>query len=83
MSCATEVKALPGIFGHPVDLCHKVEAPATVSCVDGHGWPRRAGLYASDLLAGHDSGAAIELEAPQVRAGRYLRSGWHRTVLLR
>ena len=25
MSCAKEVEALPGMFGHAVDLCHKVE----------------------------------------------------------
>jgi hypothetical protein len=69
------------IFGHAVDLCHKVEVLRRLTCADGHGWPRRAGPYASDLLAGHGSGAAIELEAPQVRACRYLRSGWHRTDL--
>jgi hypothetical protein len=57
----------------------KLRYPATVTCADGQGWPRRARLYASDLLAGHGSGAAIELEAPQVRACKYLRSGWHRT----
>jgi hypothetical protein len=27
----------------------------TVTCADGHGWPHPAGLYASDLLAGHGS----------------------------
>ena len=54
-----------------------------MTCADGHGWPRQAGLYASDLLTGHGSGAAIELEAPQVRTCRYLRSGWHRTASVR
>ena len=74
-ACATEVEGLPRIFRHPVDLCHKVEAPAIVTCVDGHGWPRREGLYASDLLAGHADGAAIELETPQVRAGKVPQVG--------
>jgi hypothetical protein len=58
----------------------KLSYSTTVTCADGHGWPHPAGLYASDLLAGHGSGAAIELEAPQVRVCRYLRSGWHRTA---
>ena len=58
-----------------MDLCHKVEVPATVTCVDGHGWPRRAGLYASDLLAGHGSGVAIELEALQVRTQKVPQVG--------
>jgi hypothetical protein len=37
MSCAKEVEALPRIFGHAVDFCHKVEVPAAVTCADGHG----------------------------------------------
>ena len=57
----------------------KLRYSATVTCTDGHGRPRRPGLYASDLLAGRGSGAAIKLEAPQVMACSYLRSGWHRT----
>ena len=60
-------------------LATKLRYSAVVTCTNGPEWPRRAGLYASDLLAGHGSGAAIELEAPQVRARRFLRSGWHRT----
>jgi len=79
VSCAKEVEALPRKLGHAVDLCTKLRYTATVTCADGHGWPRRARLHASDLLAGHGSGAAIKLEAPQVRACRYRRSGWHRT----
>lgn len=57
----------------------KLRHSTTVTCTDGHGWPRRAGLDTSGLLARHGSGAAIELEAPQVKACGYLRSGWHRT----
>jgi hypothetical protein len=37
VSCAKAVEALPRIFGHAVDLCHKVEVPAAVTCADGHG----------------------------------------------
>ena len=36
-SCAKEDEALPRIFGHAVDLCHKVEVPAAMTCADGHG----------------------------------------------
>jgi hypothetical protein len=79
VSCATEVEVLPGVFGHGLDLCHKGEAPVTLTCVDGHGCPGRLRLNASDLLAGHGGGVAIELEALQVRARSCLRSGWHRT----
>ena len=46
-----------------------------MTSANGHGWPRRAGLYASDLLAAHDRGAAIELEASQVRACRSRGTG--------
>lgn len=55
--CAEEDEALPRISGHAVHLCHKVEVLRRLTCADGRGWPRRAGLYASDLLAGHSGGA--------------------------
>jgi hypothetical protein len=78
-----KLKHCQGYAGMRWIFATKLRYSATVTCADGYGWPCRAGLYASDLLAGHSSGAAIELEAPQVRACRYLRSGWHRTPDLR
>ena len=41
----------------------KLRYSATVTCADGHGWLRTAGLCALHLLAGHGSGAATKLEA--------------------
>ena len=79
MSCAKEFEALSGMHGHAVHLCHKVEALRPVTCADGHGWQRQAGLYASDQLAVTAAALAIGLEAPQDRACRCLRSRWHRT----
>jgi len=35
LSCAKEVEALPGIFGHPADLCHKLRYSGIVTCADG------------------------------------------------
>ena len=39
LEVSKEVEALPGIFGHSVDLCHKVKTPTTVTCVDSHDGP--------------------------------------------
>jgi hypothetical protein len=45
----------------------KLRYADTVTYGNGHGWPRPPGQYASDSLAGDASGAAIKLEAPQVK----------------
>src|SRR5690349_13524176 len=60
-------------------IATKLRYSVAVTCADDPEGPGQARLYASDLLAGHGSGAAIELEAPRVMACRYLRLGWHRT----